>query len=439
MRLQRKSRFVPLQGPGVGPRGAMFDRKTGEVLPFGPIMGAMPNSAYATPQYELGLAKEVTKGTPVNPAYWLKVKNPKWKPELVLLQDDTLQGSMVKIYDLVPGMRHDVNSWDGFPYMDTFPLYAVGGLGSADTTTVAPGSTTLSSGASAGAATISTAATIAAGSWIVIDAGVGKMEVHQTQAVSGAGPFTITLQQGGLGYNLLYAHNSGATVSGLTGHKFSLLNNSGAGNQPPALTITDFDGEEWRQWPAGQLNKLTLKGAAPNLLDYSVEFLANPFGTAAPSASFTTEPPAPSWTSMIAVGGTQLLYYVDWQIDIVRNVKPIPALTGTQTYFSLFADALEATGKVTVLVQSGVPEMAQFLAGTQQTFDITFYDVKSGWAGAVHSTKAQFKTAQRNIHSKPWVELELEVQFLPTATDATAGGVSPLYMAFANAITTAYN
>jgi hypothetical protein len=346
---------------------------------------------------------------------------------------------MVKIYDLVQGLRHDTHQWEGFPYGDAFPLLPMAALGSPDTLVTAPTSTTLSAPAVVGATTISTVATIAAGSWIVIDSGVGKIETHQTQAVSGAGPFIVTLVQGGLGYPLQFAHASAAAVTGLTGHKLSLLNNAGSGNQPPSMTLTDYDGEEWRQWTAAQLNKLTMKGTAANMVDYTVDFLANAFTTpSAPTASFTTNPPPPSWATMISVGGTQVLYYTDWSLDFVRNVKPIPALTGTQQYFLLFADALEATAKVSILTQAGQPEIAQFIAGTQQTFDITFYDLKSGWSQQIHSSKAQFKTATRNIGSKAWVEVELEVQFLPTTTDATAGGVSPLQMISANAITTAY-
>lgn len=52
--------------------------------------------------------------------------------------------------------------------------------------------TTLSSGASAGATSISTAATIPSGSYIVIGNGAANPEVRLTTAVSGAGPFTVS-------------------------------------------------------------------------------------------------------------------------------------------------------------------------------------------------------------------------------------------------------
>ena len=63
--------------------------------------------AFPTPGTQLGLALEVTRGTPVAPAFWVPVKAPKYKPDLMLIPDQTLQGSMVETYDLIRGIRYD--------------------------------------------------------------------------------------------------------------------------------------------------------------------------------------------------------------------------------------------------------------------------------------------------------------------------------------------
>lgn len=395
-------------------------------------------AAYAVPQSQMGVAIETTRFTPVPPAFWLPYKNPKYKPDLTLINDESLQGSMVQIYNTVPGLRYDAHGWDSYPYLDTFPVLIRALLGSADTLTAAPANTTLAASAAAGATSVSSAASCAAGTWIVIGSG-STQETHQVQAVSGAGPFTLTLQQGGVGYPLVYAQSNGAAVTGLTGHKFSLLNNAGTGNQPPSVTLSDYDGEEWRQLAGAQLDKLTIKGLANGLLDYNCTWFANAATTpSTPTASFSSAQAVPGWTALITVGTTQIQYWVDWQLDLARGVKPIPALTGSQAYFMYFAGPLQATMKITVIEQSGAPELAQYLAATQQVFDITLYDKKSGYALDIHSTKAQFKTGELQRGSNPWVESVLDVQLLPTATDATAGGVSPLAMTVANAQTTTF-
>lgn len=389
------------------------------------------NNAYAVPSTTIGLAPEVTRGTPVAPTLWFKVKSPKYKPDLTMIEDDTLQGSMVKVYDTIPGLRYDAHSWDSYLYMDVIPLLAKLELGSADTLSTASASTTTTSGVAAGVTSLPvTAATVLTGSFIVIDSG-GLLEANYVKV---GGTTTLTLQ-----FPLNYAHLTGATVTVLTGHSFSLLNNAaGTGNQPPSATITDFDGEEWRQLAAAQLDKLSLKGNATGLADYSSSWFANPSTTPSPPTSgFTTLGAAPGWTAMIQIGGVSKNYIVDWAVDLARNVKPIPALTGTQAYFMYFADALTCPGKLTVIEQSTAPELAQYQNGTAFTLDIFVYDKVSGDSMYIHSSKCRFKTGELD-RSKSWVEVPLTMDLLPTATDAGAGGVAPLKLMFGNTQTTAY-
>src|SRR5258708_39130682 len=100
-------------------------------------------SAYASPQTEVGVAIEPTRGTAVAPAFWIPVKAPAYKPNVNIIEDTTLQGSMVAVYDVVRGQRHDGHGWNSYPYLDSFPVFARGLLGSSDGVTVAPASTTL--------------------------------------------------------------------------------------------------------------------------------------------------------------------------------------------------------------------------------------------------------------------------------------------------------
>lgn len=393
----------------------------------------MPNTAYAVAQSQVSLGLEAVRGTAAASPSWVPVKGPKYKPELTLITDDTLQGSMVETYGFVPGLRYDSHGWDSFPYLDSFPIFAKAELGSPDTLTTAPTSTTLAAAATAGATTISATATIAAGSWIAIGSGV-TMETHLTTAVTGTGPYSVTLK-----YPLANAQASGATVTGLTGHTFSLLNNAGSsGDQPLSCTITDFDGEEWRQLTGAQLDKLTIKGNATGRVDYTCSWFANPSTTpSAPTPSYTTTQALPGWTLVAAIGGTQIKHMIDWEIDMARGVKPIPALTGTEEYFLYFADVLKATGKMTVVEQSGAPELTQYLSGSTEVIDLTVFDVKSGYAMEIRGSQAQFTTGEL-VRGKEYVEATLDFEFVGNATDATAGGVSPLQITVANATTAAY-
>lgn len=399
----------------------------------------MPNgngSAYAVAQTQMGLAIETTKGTPMAaPTYMIPVKSPKYKPDQTEIPDETLQGSMVQVYDLIPGLRYDSHGWDGFPYLDSFPIFAACELGSTDGFTAAPTSTTLSAAAAAGATSITTVGTVAQGDYVVVGTGP-TLETHLVTAVAGsATPYTLTLA-----YPLIYAQASGAAVTGLNKHVFSLLNSaSNPGNQPPSVTLWDYDGEQWRQLSAAQLDELNIKGNATGLVDYTTTWFANPALTnvTAPSLSYTDVPTPAPWTFTAQINGTQVGTIVDWEVDLKRGVKPIPALTGTQEYFEYFANFLEATAKLTFVEQSSSPYLTDYLNSSKLSFDFNIFDLSTGDLMNIHCSNAKYKTGDLD-RSKEYVEVTTEVQFLPSAADATAGGKSPIKITIANGVTSAY-
>lgn len=388
--------------------------------------------AYPVSGTELGLALETTKGTlQTQPTYQFPIKSPNYEPDQTYIPDETLQGSAVQVYDEVLGMRYDKHGWSGPPYLDSFPLLLCAELGSNDNKTTAPTGTTLSSTASPGSSTISVAATIASGSYITIGT-YPTLETHYTTAVSGSGPFTVTLNT-----PVIFTQNSGNTVTGLTKHQFSLYNR--AQFQPPSLSLWDNDNEEWRTISAFQLDQLTIKGNGTGLIDYTLTGIGNAAtnNASAPTISLTgTQTPAP-WTVQFVLGGSQLTSLLTWEIEMKRDTKPIPALTGTQAYFEYFANTLQLTSKVTFVEASGSPFLGAYERGTKQAFDLTFFDMVAGAACNFHSSSVSFTTGKLNRPSE-YAEVEVTVQHLPTSADALANGVSPILATVANSVTTAY-
>jgi hypothetical protein len=85
----------------------------------------------------LGIAKEVTKGTPVAPTDFIPVKSSSLKPVDVigeLLADDMAQGSLVKDYAYVQGRSNSTYDFAGPVYPDTIGYVLGGVLGSVTTT-----------------------------------------------------------------------------------------------------------------------------------------------------------------------------------------------------------------------------------------------------------------------------------------------------------------
>ena len=227
---------------------------------------------------------------------------------------------------------------------------------------------------------------------------------------------------------------------GLTLHQFSLLNNSPTlGDQPPSVTITDFDGEETRQMAACQIDELTIKGNGTSLTEYTCTFMGNPAATleSEPEPSFSAVPTVQPWTVQTIIGGTFTPTVIDWEFDLKRGTKPIPALTGNEGYFSYFAGPLEATGKLTFVEQTGSPQLTAFEAATIASLDMSMFDGTTGDTINFHSTKMQYKTGELD-RTKEYVTVVMEFQLLPSTDDALAGGVSPIIISIANTVTADY-
>ncbi len=398
-------------------------------------------SAIPVPETHVGLAVETERGVPVAPALWLPVMAPKYKPDLQYLPDEGLRGSMVTLYDEIPALRFDSHGFDMHPYMDTFPAIVRACLGSKDSKTAKPASATeLKIEGKAGESTVEveSASEITEGkTYVVIGAASTSSDTRLVTKVVGK---VLTLA-----YPLSFTHAAKAAVTGLTTHEFSLLNNSvEKGNQPPSYTITDFAGEEysstahWRQLAAAQLDSLSITGGADVLPKAAVAWMANSaIKPAAPSPSYTTVEAPPGWTTTAALGGVQVPYLVSWSFDFKRGVKNVPAITGTENYYQHFAGALVATAKVTVLENPEATWITAFQNGELESIDLTLADTQNGYALNLHSSKCKFTTAELD-RSKEWVEVPLEVQLIPSSTDALAGGVSPVKITAANGTTTEF-
>lgn len=83
----------------------------------------------------LGLAVETTRGTGVSPTSFIPVRSPVFDPNLAMLEDKGLRGSMVDVYGMIPGIQSGAINFSGDVFMDTFPNLLRCMLGSTDTVT----------------------------------------------------------------------------------------------------------------------------------------------------------------------------------------------------------------------------------------------------------------------------------------------------------------
>jgi hypothetical protein len=391
-----------------------------------------PPQTYMTASSFLGLGIETTRGTPITPTNYLPIDSPVLTPMVGWLEDKGYRGSPAEIYGQVPGPQHATYEAKGNVFLDTFPLLLRAVLGSTDTTTIAPTSTTLSSSAAAGATTISTTATIAAGTFIVVDTG-SVLEAHSVTSVSGSGPYTVTLDQ-----PLLYPHNNGAAVTGLTAHQIGLLNSPSTAHQPPSFTIVDDDGVSAKQLAGAIGDSLNLSFGADTAFGWSAKFIGNPFTvTSAPSETYTTEIFVPGYSVNAMIGGTQSQVVAKGEIDMKRSSEAIQTANGTNSPLVNFAGPITVEGKLTLVVISGDNTLTQGTSWTKQAVSILFSEPTTGHALKLQMSQVQYDSPKIN-RGKNYVQVDTNFKAEANATDAISTGDAPILTKTGNGKTTAY-
>jgi len=399
---------------------------------------------YASPRQFIGLALETTQGTPVVPVVTMPVNNfdpfdaPTW------MDDAALRGSMTEPYNRVQGPLHTEWSMSGPAYFDTLPYLLSNIMGDAvySGTYTGSGTTTLSSGSSVGATTISTVASISNGTLIQIDTGT-LSEVRLTTGVSGAGPFSVTFAT-----PLVNAHSSGRTVKPITfpySDAFSVLNTGTA--QPGSLTITDWQGPtattQARAYAGCCLSSLNIKGTPEST---TIQFDASGLGwpSAAAVSTPTSNPssvkPQPTWEATVGlngtIGGSQVKTVNDFEFNLSRVLKPYYTAQNSQSPYYIERGKLTCAGKLNV-VAADETSLTYLLNNTQPQLQLL---ISNGLSGA-NLLSLQFDilqaayTTSKISRANAAVEYAIEFQAIANTTNTGySGGFSPVLVTVQNAV-----
>jgi hypothetical protein len=407
----------------------------------------VPNPiTYSSARQFVGIAKETTQGTAVTPTVTIPVD--KFEPEdkPTWIDDKALRGSMTDVINRVQGPLHSELSFSGplfFDWAGYLLNNILGDLVESGTYT-GSGTTTLSSSSTAGATTISTALSIAALTVIQIDTGT-LSEVRTVQSVTGAGPYTLTLNTA-----LTYAHNSSVVVKPITTpyiHTMSLLN-SGAG-QPGSLTFTDYQGPtasvSARAYPGACLSELTLKGNPESTsIEYDAKAMAWPSAAAAatPTSAPSTVQPMAAWRTVVGIagpasGGTQVKTVGDWEIAIKREVELIFTGQNSQNPYFIQRGKVSVTGKLNFVAVADETPLTYLLSNTQPQLQLI---ASNGLSGA-NLLSIQFDVQQAGWNaskidrSKAAVGYQTDYVSVANTTNAGgSGGFSPLSIVLQNAV-----
>lgn len=400
-------------------------------------------TTYASARQYIGLAVETTQGTAVVPAVTMPVEKFDPADTWVWIDDTSLRGSVTEPYNRVQGPGHTEFDLSGPAYFDTigYLLSNIFGDITYSGTYTGSGTTTLASGAAAGDPTISTTASISATTVIQIDTGVTS-EVRTVASVSGAGPYTLTLNNA-----VSRAHSNGATVKPITTPYSQLYNLLNTGNaQPSSLTITDYQGPTattgTRAYPGCCLSELSFKGTPDSsAITYEAKGLGWPSASA---AAFVSSPssvkPQPAWETTVGLAGTvsgaPIKTINDFGFSIKRDLKVYDTAQNLQVPYTIFRGKLTVSGSLNFVVADETP-LTYLNSNTQPQLQLIISNGLSGANLLSMQVDMQFAawTTSKISRGNAAVEYAVEFDAIANTTNVGfSGGFGPLSITMQDAV-----
>lgn len=390
----------------------------------------------------VGLGAETTYGTPAAaPTIFPPLEAvPKWDPKITMLTDSGLRGGMFTTVNQIQGNRYEEFSYKSLMFADSLMPHFANMLGAyTQTGTGTTPTGTLSSGAAAGVTTVSSSVSIPASDVVQIDTGV-LAELATVQSVSGAGPYTLTLQAA-----TRFAHASGAAITNTAApytQSEALLNGLGTTAQPKSYTGWLYlEGGQCVRVPGMMLAdlKLTMKPNEKPTIDASWQGLPGTF-VSAPTYTPTALKPFNTNNLQISIGGVATSAASDIEIDFKRDTKMALGFTGSQSPVSIFMGALTVTGTVQAIYQGVTDQfLTDLLANTQPSISASIYaDGDSTHPFTVQLSKVAFNSATVTGSMTSYVTINAPFNALANTTDAIDGALSPAQVKLTSASSTVF-
>ena len=332
----------------------------------------------------LGMARELTVGTPLVPVITQPLDQASYEPEDTprFLDDKAIRGSMTDLFYKTLGVEQATLSFGAPNFLDSQGYWFDNVFGDLSTTgSSLANPATVSGGLAVGATQMTLAAappsSYTAGATIQIGAGA-TAEVVVIGSTSASSVVTFAISAGGTAYPLRFTHATSTTVQTCGTpftHKWAALNSplgyGGAyGAQPPTHTMTDvtnlvntFTSPTYgtvptstfgaRQYPSAVLKSLDFSGNAEQLLNVRVtgdSWQSVIAGTAVTNVT-TNSRPIPNWNSTVVLAGNTISStgtYAgigNFTVSFKRQTQVYWIVAGTQTPYIISRGPLTADGQ----------------------------------------------------------------------------------------------
>ncbi|MER6778499.1 MULTISPECIES: phage tail tube protein [unclassified Streptomyces] len=361
----------------------------------------------------IGIAKETTQGTFVPPTFYLPVTKSDFNVEYTQLKDVSYRANDTNLQGLYQGVGETSASLEMAAYPDVlgYFLRVIG----PDTVTAGV-STTLSSSSLAGATSISTAATIPAGSTIRIDT-AGNTEYAITGTPSGSGPYTIPIATPVTGLTL--AHSSSVAVVSQTTHTFK----QSASVAKPTYSFVDSTVNETWGYPGCMLSEVGLKIDPKGMatLDAKLTGWIPTIQTGLAAPTFTALQPLLGWQWAMTNAGSSSTRGLSYDLTLKRSTDAIHASNGSQQPREVFSGVLDADIKYKAIYESTTDYNLYLQAlQTQPTTAVLTQPVTAGGSSLTLTTTTPGWSKGGYDKGGTYVTADFEISSIYNSTDAGA-------------------
>lgn len=405
----------------------------------------------------LGLARELTVGTPVNPVITHPVEQNQFEPEDMpkFLKDNAIRGVMADLFYETLGVESASFSFGGPNFLDSHGYFfdnLFGDLSTVGTTPTNPATTSGVIPVGTTSFTLASAPPSAYSAGAILQIGVTPTAevVIVTQTVaSNIVQFTNNPMR--------FTHPTAQTVNTVVApftHKFAALNSQlgygGAfGAQPPTHTFTDvtnivntFTNATYgtaptntygaRQYPSGVLKSLDFSGNAEQLLNIKMNGDAwlSTVATSAVTNVTTNSRPIPNWNTTLSVLGSNITQIGEFTVNFTRVTQVYWTVQGTQTPFVIARGPLALTGSLQWDPTNTEEPLDLMLLNAQGPLSITVSNTgipNSGTAFTLVFTASQVANIKSKVmRNKALIGYNNSFEGIANSTDTGgSGGLGP--------------
>ncbi|MBB4893564.1 hypothetical protein FHS39_002595 [Streptomyces olivoverticillatus] len=359
----------------------------------------------------LGLAKEAVAGTWLAPTVGIPFLKGDYEDMYTEIKDESIRGNDTVLQGMYQGVVHAEWQLDVMAYPDLIGHFLCGVIGP-DVVTAGV-STTLSASTIVGATSISTAATIPAGSIIAIDTGT-KLEYATTGTPTGSGPYTIPITVPATG--LTQAHNSAVTVVSQTTHTFKQSTTA-----LPTYSLTLYDTTQTVSCSYCRCSDLQMKIDPKGAVSLAVKYVSFPSVTQTlQTETFSTYDPLLGWSWNMTNGGAASTRGLTYDVTVKRATEAIASSDGTQAPREVFAGPIEVDGTYKAIFENQL-DMQLYLNYTQTAATASLQQPvpRGGQSLSLTMSKSGWYKGKRDL-SSPYVQADFSLSGIYNTTDGGA-------------------